>query len=339
MELGKIGTITFVNGEKTLGISKNITIVFVVSGDGEVRINKEVSHLSKNDIYVVNPGKKADISGRGDFALITIKQKFISFFQSIDTIINCTPDKRENLAYPNLSRLLLNIVDETVSENYEVILPMVLRVIELLTQNFSVNISEQKKGIVDTIKSFIESNYFSTLTLAQIVEEIGKGPQYISSIFKEKTAQNVIAYLNDTRLRASANDLINTKNSVIDIAFDNGFTSVITYNRQFKNKYGITPTSYRSKYEISNVNDISEEKRIITNVIKTRKQEKDTDSYINIKLNKTTPLNRFWKDILRYEKPKFDDNIQEKLRKLMWTKLEKAHLAESKKTVSIGTRT
>lgn len=316
MELGKIGTIAFVNKKKTLGISKNITIVFVVSGDGEVRINKEVSHLSKNDIYVVNPGKKADISGRGDFALITIKQKFIFFFQSIDTIINCTPDERENLAYPNLSRLLLNIVDETISENYEVVLPMVLRVIELLTQNFSVNISEQQKGIVDTIKSFIESNYFSTLTLVQIAEEIGKSPQYISSIFKEKTDQNVIAYLNDTRLRASANDLINTKNSVIDIAFDNGFTSVITYNRQFKKKYGITPTSYRAKNERSNVNDMSEEKRVITNVIKTRKQEKDTDSYINIKLNKTTPLNMFWKDILRYEKPKFDDNIQEKLRKL-----------------------
>ena len=53
------------------------------------------------------------------------------------------------------------------------------------------------------------------------------------------------AYLNDYRLTLAAKALLESHKAILDIATECGFENLSYFNRQFKKKYGTTPSNYR----------------------------------------------------------------------------------------------
>lgn len=58
---------------------------------------------------------------------------------------------------------------------------------------------------------------------------------------------NVGKYIKDAKLSLAAQDLINTNESVIDIAYKYGFDSQQSFTRAFSKKYKLPPLKYRKK--------------------------------------------------------------------------------------------
>ena len=75
-----------------------------------------------------------------------------------------------------------------------------------------------------------------------------ENPEHFSRFFKTKTGVNFVDFLNDIRLGHAARLLIDTKDSIAEIASACGFTNISNFNRTFKRQKGLTPKDFRHKH-------------------------------------------------------------------------------------------
>lgn len=98
--------------------------------------------------------------------------------------------------------------------------------------------------IVSVLK-YINENYRSVITLDDLSDKVGISKFYLCRRFHEVTGATVMEYLNNVRLTKVHNMLLNTKNSIDDIAFETGFSSAVNLSRAFKKLYGVSPSEFR----------------------------------------------------------------------------------------------
>lgn len=76
---------------------------------------------------------------------------------------------------------------------------------------------------------------------------MGVDKNRFAAIIKEYGGGNISTYLSNLRLEYSVGLLLSNENmSVKEIAFRSAFPNSVTYYRLFKEKYGISPNTYRS---------------------------------------------------------------------------------------------
>ena len=76
--------------------------------------------------------------------------------------------------------------------------------------------------IVSVLK-YINEHYRSVVTLDDLSDKVGISKFYLCRRFHEVTGATVMEYLNNVRLTKVHNMLLNTKNSIDDIAFEPAF--------------------------------------------------------------------------------------------------------------------
>lgn len=93
--------------------------------------------------------------------------------------------------------------------------------------------------------SFVEENYTNECTLGDAVKHIGMNYSYISRNFKKLVGMSFNDYVNLMRLNRACYLLKTGEGSITDCGYESGFRSIHTFNRNFKEKYGMSPYQYR----------------------------------------------------------------------------------------------
>ena len=97
------------------------------------------------------------------------------------------------------------------------------------------------------ILSYIEKNFQGPCTVEEIARNIHYNPEYISRFFKEKMGFSCNSYINLRRLNHAAYLLTNTNATCLYCSIESGFSSLRSFNRNFKNYFGISPTEYKNQ--------------------------------------------------------------------------------------------
>ena len=102
-------------------------------------------------------------------------------------------------------------------------------------------------GIVMTKRmlSYIEENLEEDLTLESLAEYMNYSKFYMERVFKENTGVTLCKYIQGRRLEAAARKLAETKQPVVEIAFEAGYGSQQAFTRAFRYEYRCTPQEYR----------------------------------------------------------------------------------------------
>ena len=104
----------------------------------------------------------------------------------------------------------------------------------------------EKKRQADNIASWINQHYCEKISLERIAKELNLSKYYISHLFKEVTGYTVMQYVMDCRLIQVKYLLEMQPNLPLeDIYISTGFESAAHFSRFFKERMGMTPTSYR----------------------------------------------------------------------------------------------
>lgn len=102
---------------------------------------------------------------------------------------------------------------------------------------------------IKIILSYIHANYKNAISLEEIANEIHLSKTECCKYFKKNMNCTIFTYINDYRLKQSANALLNKKNlSISDIAYEYGFGSSSAFIEKFRKKTGLTPLKYRKIY-------------------------------------------------------------------------------------------
>lgn len=100
-------------------------------------------------------------------------------------------------------------------------------------------------ALILKVVEYIESNLNSCFRVEEVACLSGFSPYHFLRIFHSLTGETLGSYVRKRRLTEAANKLLNSKQSVIDIAFDTGFESQEAFSRAFKKYFLKSPALYR----------------------------------------------------------------------------------------------
>lgn len=97
--------------------------------------------------------------------------------------------------------------------------------------------------------TFVEQNYTDNCTLERLSEALNYHPNYLSQTFHKVVGVHFKAYVTFYRLNRVCYLLEHSQLSILACAEEAGFASIRSFNRVFKNHFGLTPKEYRQKHQ------------------------------------------------------------------------------------------
>ena len=104
---------------------------------------------------------------------------------------------------------------------------------------------KQIQIIVDEIDNCIKNYNDDALTLSCLSRRLGYSEFYTTRKFKEISGMQFRDYLRNRKLAFALKEVRDGGKSILEIAFDYGFSSHEAFTRAFKKTYGVTPSEYR----------------------------------------------------------------------------------------------
>ena len=99
-----------------------------------------------------------------------------------------------------------------------------------------------------SLESFLQAHYSNPyLKFEDVTRHFRLSKSHGYALFKKHLGAPFGMCLRNVRLSKAKDAMKNTPYSITEIAYLCGFTSLSTFSKVFKQKYGDTPTTYRKK--------------------------------------------------------------------------------------------
>jgi len=105
----------------------------------------------------------------------------------------------------------------------------------------------QKYQKLKEMIGYLEQHYAEPIQIDQLAATFGYSKNHFMNIFKQHTGTSCMEYLIRLRLEKACEKLVQTNQSVQEIASQVGFTNLSNFNRQFKQHFQLTPRQYRNQ--------------------------------------------------------------------------------------------
>ena len=262
---------------------QDIELLYILEGVVDVNVEKKISHLKSDDIYIVNANRKHSFHTEGSNILmlrLMINYQMVSeSTPNGEAIFWCDSSVADSDKYERLRRQLRAMLQHYV-ENRNYIdsygyLADCYGVLEYLTAHYMLRASDLQKtedgdryeDRLRQINHYIYNNYDQPISMKELSEKLFLSNGYLSRFFKKNYGMNFAGYLTNVRLFHAADDLVYTDDPITRIAYNNGFTSAALFNKVFKKAYGQTPSEFRKQssrgvYEDNKAHQEELEKRL-----------------------------------------------------------------------------
>ena len=101
---------------------------------------------------------------------------------------------------------------------------------------------------IEHVFEYMNNNFSKQITLADVAKIANMPEASFSRFIKKRTGFSFVDSLNEIRLGHVSRMLIDTTQSISEVAFKCGFNNMANFNRTFKNKKGFTPKEFRENY-------------------------------------------------------------------------------------------
>jgi AraC-like DNA-binding protein len=105
---------------------------------------------------------------------------------------------------------------------------------------------------IDTVMEYMNKNFHKNLMLKEVSRMVNMTDVSFSRFFKTRTGITFMDSLLELRLGHASRLLIDTTQSVSEVAYNCGFNNISNFNRLFKKKKGCTPKEFRENYSYGN---------------------------------------------------------------------------------------
>jgi len=101
---------------------------------------------------------------------------------------------------------------------------------------------------IEKVFEYMNNNYNKPVTLAEVSRIANMPEASFSRFIKKRTGKTFIDSLNEIRLGHASRMLIDTTNTIAEIAYKCGFNNISNFNRIFKRKKFCIPKEFRETY-------------------------------------------------------------------------------------------
>jgi len=115
----------------------------------------------------------------------------------------------------------------------------------LSQKSFTLTETSPNADEISRTVSLLTDHFQEDLTVDDICQAVGLSRTTLSRCFRKYTGRSLIDFLNSVRIDHACRMLMETSDSISDIAFQSGFSNLSHFNRQFRRTIGRPPREYR----------------------------------------------------------------------------------------------
>ena len=247
--------------EKTEGVFRNLRMLYMLSGTASVTKGNHVWTVRAGDYLAVNPSEyysfrlaEDGLLGILGFDEDTVRNCFDLQKMQVTCLSQQDPDEVRSRIVPLLRRCFSCYERRDEAEG----LLIESAVWELLYVLRKDCISEKKASIIEKkrddesvrtqILAYLHQHYAEPVTLADLSGLTWFSEGYLSRYIRRQFGQNFGTLLMDIRMSHAVEQVKGTEEKLIRIALENGFPNAAAFNREFRRRFGITPSDYRRSH-------------------------------------------------------------------------------------------
>lgn len=247
----------------------NIELIYVLKGNMDCQTNNSIFSLEEGDLCFINRNQihhlyektriSEHISVIIDTSLLTkysdITNKYIEPMIN-DVSFSHVKFKSLDSNSEHIYKLILDI-EKLIKEKKETYELSVISDIHLIFKYLYLTyINCDKEEIYDYDKflcqkmiKYIEDNYQNDIKTLDLQNYIHISRTKCFKIFKKYTRLSPNIYINNYRIKKASEKLIETNDSIIDIALSSGFNDASYFNKLFLKEFNMRPKEFRYKYQ------------------------------------------------------------------------------------------
>lgn len=164
--------------------------------------------------------------------------------ETTETIMPRLLSLPEKHGFDSVLELLSILHDLSTSRN--------IRTLSNTTFNNTETISYNSRRI-NMVMEYLNKNFHKDVSLGEVAKLIAMSEVAFSRFFKLRTGKTFVDTLNEVRLGHASRMLIDTTQSINEIAYRCGFNNMSNFNRIFKKKKNCTPKEFRLAYNSTGV--------------------------------------------------------------------------------------
>ena len=237
--VSKIGS-NFVFGHH---FHRSFELLYNFEGTAEVFVGSDWFRLSAGEFVLIFPNQiHAYNISQAQYRLAIFAPEYINTFYKKH--INLIPERPVIKASPDTHRF---ISENLNNQSDEFMLKACLYALCSEAQRQTVLIPQAPAdlSLQHKILSFIQKNFTNDITLSSLAREAGYDYQYLSRLVKAQFKKPFTTLLNEHRISLAAELLKESSDNIDDIAFKCGFNTVRSFNRNFFDILGTTPSDFR----------------------------------------------------------------------------------------------
>ena len=110
--------------------------------------------------------------------------------------------------------------------------------------------------LINKAEDYIENHLSEKIQLRDISRELGISEYHFHRIFRKGSRETLNQFITRIKMERSAIFLVvHSEITITEIAFRYGYNDSSSYNRAFRKHFGVSPTRFRKKQEMSIISD------------------------------------------------------------------------------------
>nr|WP_259654995.1 helix-turn-helix domain-containing protein [Klebsiella michiganensis] len=238
-----------------------LTLLWLLEGSVELRDSEKSRYLQADELAIVNRHRRWSLHSKTANVVMSLSLNagwltrldgdfFASAYQSSSE----TRDAEDTLRYLMRQLLVLGLVNPQAHYRLEAN-RWLSEIALLLASRFSRPLSAQApRGAerwslrINRVVARIDANYQRRLSLQEIAAAEFVSEAWLSRLFRKEVGVSFMQYITGLRLRKAAEQLTTTRQSIQQIAQQQGFASSRVMSDLFKREHGLTPRQFRQRH-------------------------------------------------------------------------------------------
>lgn len=217
--------------------------ITVLSGSMEVTVDGKTYNLLKNEAILIFPDQLHSLSSKKSKHMLCIfSPEFVKSF--VNKTSGRIPENCKFLPDPYLINAIDKLDENTTNIEKKGLLYSICG--KLDKQATYIKRTADNEYLLHKIFEFIENNYKNNCSLENLSQSTGFSYSYLSRYFKRIVGMSFNTFVNQYRISNACYILNNSQCSILQCAYECGYNSLRSFNRNFKLMLSVTPQEYRS---------------------------------------------------------------------------------------------
>jgi AraC-like DNA-binding protein len=248
-------------------------LIVIVKSHFKLYVGSNVSNFSDGDVFFFAPGlphcfynskRYAEEEGLAHAVVIHFKNDFLGsdFLEKSESAVlkKFMEKSKSGLQISNPSKVLVNrILDLSQKKSLERIIGLLSILNELsLKKSNKMCSSVMNTGvtglydskIINDVYKYVAENFQNVVDFSKAASVANMQKSAFCRYFKRKTKKKFTDFVNETRVMHAQKLLAETDKTILEIAFDCGYTNTSYFNRQFRKYKAVTPIEFKKQLNI-----------------------------------------------------------------------------------------